>query len=58
MSDKYTLKVPKELKELFQQYIDQNPELGFRKVSHLLLHIIQEKAIEIKSELEKKSKKV
>jgi len=57
MSDKYTMKMPAELKKLFQEYIDKNPDLGFRKVSQFALHILQEKAIEIKKELKKNSKK-
>jgi len=57
MSDKYTMKIPAELKKLFQEYIDKNPDLGFRKVSQFALHILQEKAIEIKKELKKNSKK-
>ena len=53
MSDKYTMKMPAELKKLFQEYIDKNPDLGFRKVSQFALHILQEKAIEIKRGLTK-----
>jgi recombinational DNA repair protein RecR len=51
-ADKYTMKIPKELKNLFQDYIDKNPGLGFKKVSQFALHILQQKAIEIKKELE------
>lgn len=57
MSDKYTMKIPAELKKLFQEYIDKNPDLGFRKVSQFALHILQEKAIKIKKELKKNSSK-
>lgn len=57
MSNKYTMKIPAELKDLFQEYIDKNPGLGFRKVSQFALHILQEKAIEIKKELKKNSSK-
>ena len=57
MSDKYTMKMPAELKKLFQEYIDKNSDLGFRKVSQFALHILQEKAIKIKKELKKNSSK-
>ena len=56
MTEKYTMKIPAELKELFQNYIDKNPDLGFKKVSQFALHILQEKAIEIKKELKKNEK--
>ena len=51
-TDKYTMKIPKELKNLFQEYIDKNPGLGFSKVSQFALHVLQQKAIEIKKESE------
>ena len=57
MSNKYTMKIPAELKKLFQDYIDKNPDLGFRKVSQFALHILQEKAIEIKKDLIKNPEK-
>ena len=44
----------KELKKLFQEYIDKNPGLGFTKASQFALHVLQQKAIEIKKELDKK----
>jgi len=47
MSDKYTMQFPVELKRLLQEYIEKNPEIGFKKVSKLILHIVQEFAIEI-----------
>lgn len=57
MSDKrYTMKIPRDLRDFFQQYIDKNPEIGFNKVSQLALHILQEKAFELKKEMEKQSK--
>ena len=56
-SDKYSMKIPKKLKDLFQQYIDKNPDLGFNKVSQFALFILQQKAVEIKKELNAKRKK-
>lgn len=55
--EKYTMKIPVELKKLFQEYIDKNPGLGFTKVSQFALHILQQKALEIKKEMGRKSKK-
>ncbi|MHA1232414.1 MAG: hypothetical protein ACTSPQ_17420 [Candidatus Helarchaeota archaeon] len=55
--DRYTMKIPRELKEFFQQYIDKNPDLGFKTVSQFALHILQQKAFELKKEMEKNSKK-
>jgi len=54
--DRYTMKIPRDLKDLFQKYIEKNPGLGFNKVSQLVLHILQEKAFELKKELKEKSK--
>ena len=47
MADKYTLKVPQELADFFQKYIDDHPELGCTFVSQYLLHVLREKAEEI-----------
>lgn len=44
MEDKYTLKIPIELKDLFQKYIERNPSLGFKKVSRYILHLLQNEA--------------
>ena len=52
-TEKYSMKIPKKLKELFQEYIDKNPDLGFTKVSQFALFILQQKAVEIKKELDK-----
>ncbi len=38
--------------QLFQEYIDRYPGLGFTKVSQFALYIIQQKTIEIKKEFE------
>lgn len=50
------MKIPRDLKNFYQDYIDKNPELGFNMVSQLALHILQEKAFELKKEMEKQSK--
>ncbi len=52
-TDKYSMKIPKNLKDLFQEYIDKNPDLGFTTVSQFLLFVLQQKAVEIKKELNK-----
>ncbi len=41
MEDKYTLKIPMEIKDLIQKYIERNPSLGFKKVSKYILHLLQ-----------------
>ncbi|MFW9990212.1 MAG: hypothetical protein ACFFC3_16345 [Candidatus Odinarchaeota archaeon] len=59
MSDKtkkYSMKIPKQLKDLFQEYIDKNPDLGFTTVSQFALFILQQKAVEIKKELDRSKK--
>jgi len=57
MSDeRYTMKIPRELKDFFQDYIKSNPGLGFNTVSQFTLHILQDKAIELKKEINSKSK--
>lgn len=48
------MKIPKKLKDLFQEYIDKNPDLGFNKVSQFALFVLQQKAVEIKKELDNK----
>lgn len=50
---RYTMKIPRELKDFFQDYITANPELGFATVSQFSLHILQEKAMELKKELDR-----
>ena len=44
MGDKYNTKIPRKLADLFQEYINKNPQLGFNKVSQYILHILQENA--------------
>ena len=55
-SERYTMKIPRELMKFFQDYITSNPGLGFKTVSQFTLHILQDKAIELKKEINSKSK--
>lgn len=45
--DYYTLNIPNELRILFEAFIVQNPNLGFKSVSQYLLHVIQGRAEKI-----------
>lgn len=45
--DYYTLNIPNELRILYEAYLLENPNLGFKNVSQYLLHVIQGKAEEI-----------
>jgi len=54
-SERYTMKIPRELMKFFQDYITSNPGLGFKTVSQFTLHILQEKAIEIKEKMNSRS---
>ena len=45
--DYYTLNIPKELRILFEAFLVENPNLGFKNVSQYLLHVIQGRAEEI-----------
>ncbi len=44
---KYDLKINYELFEVFQKYINDNPQLGYRSVSEMLNELIRNKAKEI-----------
>ena len=44
MGDKYNTKIPRKLADLFQEYIEKNPQLGFNKVSQYILHVLQKDA--------------
>lgn len=58
MGDTYTMKIPKEIKDLFQRYIDhpKNKHLGFRKVSQFVLDFLRKQSIKINKELEELEK--
>lgn len=45
--DYYTLNIPNELRILFEAFLVNNPNLGFKSVSQYLLHVLQERAEEI-----------
>ena len=45
--DYYTLNIPNELRILFEAFLVENPNLGFKNVSQYLLHVIQGRAEEI-----------
>ena len=40
----YNMKIPRELADFFERYIKKNPQLGYRKISQIILHILQNKA--------------
>ena len=42
--DYYTLNIPNELRILYEAYLLENPNLGFKNVSQYLLHVLQGKA--------------
>jgi len=44
---KYGLKLNYELYEVFRNYLNKHPELGYRSVSEFLNEIIRDKAKEI-----------
>ena len=44
MGEKYNTKIPRKLADLFQEYIEKNPQLGFNKVSQYILYVLQENA--------------
>ena len=45
--DYYTLNIPNELRILYEAFLVENPNLGFKNVSQYLLHVIQGRAEEI-----------
>ena len=42
--DYYTLNIPNELRILFEAFLVNYPNLGFKSVSQYLLHVLQERA--------------
>lgn len=50
MGDYYNMKLPQELADLFQEYIKEHKELGFRFVSQYALHLLQQEAKRISRE--------
>lgn len=47
MGDSYTMKLPQELADFFQNYIDDHRELGYKFVSQYVLHVLQDHAKEL-----------
>jgi hypothetical protein len=56
MVDKYTLKVPQDLADVFQNYLDEHPELGYTFVSEFMRDILRDKSQELKQDLKKEKK--
>lgn len=56
MGDSYNMKIPQDLANFFQKYIDTHKELGYKFVSQYVLHILQDHAKELLT-LEDKIKK-
>ena len=54
MKDKYTMKIPFELKDFFEKYIKEHKELGFNFASQFILHILQEEAKKLTEKKEEK----
>ena len=50
MSD-YNLKVPRELADLFEKYIEKHKELGYRTVSQYILEVLRKEAKQLIDEL-------
>ncbi len=42
--EKYTLKISKALANVFQKFIEDHPELGYRSVSEFLIELIRAEA--------------
>ena len=47
MAKDYSMKIPGELADTFQKFIDRNSGLGYRKVSQYIQYILRNKAKEI-----------
>lgn len=46
----YTMKIPNDLKLLFEKFIEKYSGLGFRNVSQFALHVLQQEARKILKE--------
>jgi len=51
MGDKYNIKIPRELADLFQQYIDKHKELGYTTVSQYIIELLRTDAKRIIDEI-------
>jgi len=47
MTDYYSMKIPKELADLFEEFITKNRNLGYRTISQYILHVLQDHAKDI-----------
>jgi len=47
MVSTYTLKVPNDLRELFEKYIEKFPNLGYKKISKFIIHLLEKEATKI-----------
>ncbi|KKM23034.1 hypothetical protein LCGC14_1619260 [marine sediment metagenome] len=47
MGDSYNMKIPQDLANFFQKYIDIHKELGYKFVSQYVLHVLQDHAKEL-----------
>jgi len=54
LGDSYTMKIPKDLADFFERYIQEHKELGYKFISQFALHILQEKARELLEDEKKK----
>jgi hypothetical protein len=51
MVNKYTLKIPQKLVDVFQSYLDKHPELGYTFVSEFIRDVVREQAKELLEDL-------
>lgn len=42
MTDKYNMNIPGDIADFIQNYINTNPELGFKFVSQYVIHLLRE----------------
>lgn len=58
MTDKYNMNIPGDIADFILNYINNNPELGFRFVSQYIVHLLRENIKEISSQTKKKERKI
>lgn len=49
MGDSYSMKIPQELADFFQNYLDDHKGLGYKFVSQYILHVLQDHAKDLMS---------
>jgi len=47
----YNMKIPRELADLFEKYIEKNKELGYRTISQYVMEILRKEAKKIIDEI-------